>query len=256
VSKQPKPKDSTPDSPDLSVVSPKTSLRQAIVIILVTVALFLGLLEGGLALFGVQPVLQEDDPFVGFALNTPLFIPSQGVMTTAPNKKDFFNQQSFSREKPPNTFRIFCLGGSTTYGRPYDDKTSFPGWLRELLPVADRSKNWEVINAGGISYASYRVAHLMEELINYQPDLFIVYTGHNEFLEERTYRQIKEIPSMVRSTVSLMARTRIWSAMKSALQGVASLHNLPRKSVPGLPERWTPYLRNLQDWIFIPVTTL
>jgi tetratricopeptide (TPR) repeat protein len=220
VSKLPKPKDSTPDSPDKCVVSTKTSLRQAIVIILATVVLFFGLLEGGLALFGVQPVPQEDDPFVGFALNTPLFIPSQGVMTTAPNKKDFFNQQSFSREKPPNTFRIFCLGGSTTYGRPYDDKTSFPGWLRELLPVADRSKNWEVINAGGISYASYRVAHLMEELINYQPDLFIVYTGHNEFLEERTYRQIKEIPSMVRSTVSLMARTRIWSAMKSALQGV------------------------------------
>jgi tetratricopeptide (TPR) repeat protein len=220
VSKQPKPKDSTPDKPDTSVVSSRTSLAQAIVIILVTVGLFFGLLEGGLALFGVQPVLQEDDPFVGFALNVPLFIPSQGVMTTAPNKKDFFNQQHFSKEKPPNTYRIFCLGGSTTYGRPYNDKTSFPGWLRELLPVAERSKNWEVINAGGISYASYRVAQLMEELIDYQPDLFIIYTGHNEFLEERTYSQIKEIPSMVRSSVSLLAKTRTWSAMKSVLQGV------------------------------------
>jgi tetratricopeptide (TPR) repeat protein len=171
-------------------------------------------------LFGVQPVSQEDDPFVGFALNVPLFIPSQGVMTTAPNKKDFFNPQSFAKEKPPNTYRIFCLGGSTTYGRPYNDETSFPGWLRELLPVAEKSKKWEVINAGGISYASYRVAQLMEELIDYQPDLFIIYTGHNEFLEERTYSQIKELPSMVKSSVSLLAKTRTWSAMKSALQGV------------------------------------
>jgi len=220
MSNQPKPKDSTPDRPDPGVVSSKTSLLQAAMIILVTVVLFFGLLEGGLALFGVQPVSQEDDPFVGFALNVPLFIPSQGVMTTAPNKKDFFNQQSFSKEKPPNTYRIFCLGGSTTYGRPYGDKTSFPGWLRELLPVAERSKNWEVINAGGISYASYRVAQLMEELIDYQPDLFIIYTGHNEFLEERTYSQIKELPSVVRSSVSLLAKTRTWSAMKTALLGV------------------------------------
>lgn len=220
MSKRPKPKNSTPVSPDTCVVSTKTSLRQAIVMSLAAVVLFFGLLEGGLALFGVQPVPQEGDPFVGFALNVPLFIPSQGVMTTAPNKKDFFNQQSFAKEKPPNTYRIFCLGGSTTYGRPYDDNTSFPGWLRELLPVAERSKKWEVINAGGISYASYRVAQLMEELIDYQPDLFIIYTGHNEFLEERTYSQIKELPSMVKSSVSLLAKTRTWSAMKSALQGV------------------------------------
>ncbi len=126
MSKQPKPKDSTPDKPDTSVVSSRTSLAQAIVIILVTVGLFFGLLEGGLALFGVQPVLQEDDPFVGFALNVPLFIPSQGVMTTAPNKKDFFNQQSFAKEKPPNTYRIFCLGGSTTYGVPTMTRPRFP----------------------------------------------------------------------------------------------------------------------------------
>jgi len=153
------------------------------------ILIFLLLLEGGLALFGVKPALQTEDPFVGFASNVPLFVPSSGpkgkqILTTAPNKLNFFNPQSFTRDKSPGTYRIFCLGGSTTYGRPYNDTTSFVGWLRELLPVAESNKNWEVINAGGISYASYRVAHLMEELVNYQPDLFVIYTGHNEFLEE------------------------------------------------------------------------
>jgi tetratricopeptide (TPR) repeat protein len=139
-------------------------------------------------------------------------------MVTAPNKENNFNPQSFPRVKGQDSYRVFCLGGSTTYGRPYDDTTSFAGWLRELLPTADRSKSWEVVNAGGISYASYRVAHLMEELVKYQPDLFIIYTGQNEFLEERTYRKIKDIPPLVRSTVSLLAKTRTWSAMNSALQ--------------------------------------
>ena len=200
-------------------------LWQAIILPVAAIVIFFLLLEGGLALFGVKPALQTEDPFVGFASNVPLFVPETGpagkqVLTTAPNKLAFFNRQSFAPAKTPGTFRIFCLGGSTTYGRPYNDTTSFAGWLRELLPAADRNKEWEVINAGGISYASYRVAHLMEELVHYQPDLFIIYTGHNEFLEERTYRQIRDIPPLVRSTVSLLARTRTWSAVSSALQGL------------------------------------
>ncbi len=152
------------------------------------------------------------------------------MMVTAPNRREFFNQQEFTKLKSPGTYRIFTLGGSTTYGRPYDDTTSFAGWLREFLPLCDSGNNWEVINAGGISYASYRVAYLMEELIEYQPDLFIIYTGHNEFLEERTYGQIKEIPSVIRSTGAILAKTRTWSAMTAALQGLGLYPEAERKN--------------------------
>ena len=188
---------SGPEANSPKKASRRTPLWQALLLPVLAILIFFALLEGGLALFGVQPALQNEDPFVGFASNAPLFVSSPGangkqLLATAPNKKDFFNRQSFAQPKAPNTYRIFTLGGSTTYGRPYDDNTSFSGWLRELLPAVDQSKNWEVINAGGISYASYRVAKLMEELIRYQPDLFIIYTGHNEFLEERTYREIRE----------------------------------------------------------------
>jgi tetratricopeptide (TPR) repeat protein len=198
-------------------------LWQAIILPVASILIFFILLEGVLALFRFGPAFKTEDPFVGFSSNAPLFVPVAGsktdqLLVTAPNKKDFFNKQSFSREKGPDTYRIFCLGGSTTYGRPYDDTTSFAGWLRELLPTADRNKKWEVINAGGISYASYRVAYLMEELINYQPDLFIIYTGHNEFLEERTYRKLKDISPLLKTTTSLLAKTRTWSAMETALK--------------------------------------
>ena len=82
------------------------------------------------------------------------------------------------------------MGGSTTFGRPYDDATSFCGWLRELLPELEPAHEWEVVNAGGVSYASYRVSLLMEELVKYDPDIFVIYSGQNEFLEDRTYRDI------------------------------------------------------------------
>jgi tetratricopeptide (TPR) repeat protein len=189
---------------------------------LVSVGVFFGLLEGVLALVGVEPALRSEDPFVGFVANVPLFVEEtdpkgRKILTTPKNKLVFFNHQQFPRHKEPGTYRIFCVGGSTTYGRPYGDATSFAGWLRELLPVADPQRRWEVINAGGISYASYRVAHLMEELALYEPDLFVVYSGHNEFLEERTYGALRDVPAAIKATAALLARTRTWAAMSAVL---------------------------------------
>jgi len=185
---------------------------------LVAVTLFFGFLEGTLALIGVRPTLLDKDPFVGFVSNVPLFVPamnSEGrqILTTAANKRGNFNHQQFYKKKPAGTYRIFCLGGSTTYGRPFNDTTSFAGWLREMLPKADPRRRWEVINAGGISYASYRVARLMNELALYEPDLFIIYSGHNEFLEQRSYGALRDAPGVVKSTAALLARTRTWTAM-------------------------------------------
>jgi len=179
----------------------------------------------------VQPVLATRDPYVGFESTVPLFAEriddGQPTMVTAKNKLAYFNRQQFPKRKPPGTYRIFCMGGSTTYGRPYDDMTSFPGWLRELLPLADPSRNWEVTNAGGVSYASYRVAALMEELAQHQPDLFIIYSGHNEFLEERTYRELQQTPAALRRVTTIVGQTRTYSLLSSWLQPEDRTFKLP-----------------------------
>ncbi len=182
-------------------------------------ALFFLVLELVLAASGVRPILYDEDPYVGFSSRIPLFVEQnrpdgQTSLVTAKNKLEWFQPQEFLKDKPAETFRVFCVGGSTTYGRPYNDTTSFCGWLRELLPAADDSRTWQVINAGGISYASYRVAMVMEELIRYEPDLFIVYSGHNEFLERRTYASVLETPSAVHGLGALLSRTRTYSAVK------------------------------------------
>ena len=187
---------------------------KAIYGLLVTV-LFFVLLECLLTLAGIQPTLVDQDPFVGFESSIPLYVQrthdGQPWMQTANNKLSYFNAQRFPKNKADNTTRVFCLGGSTTFGRPYDDRTSFVGWLRELLPHADADRNWEVINAGGISYASYRVAAVMDELAECSPDLFIIYTGHNEFLEERTYRNLKNSSPLLRRLHSPLFQTRTYS---------------------------------------------
>ncbi|MGW8181194.1 MAG: SGNH/GDSL hydrolase family protein, partial [bacterium] len=210
-------------------VQPGLPVWKKLIFAFVATALFFVALESILFLAGVESISYRTDPYVGFSSYSPLFVDSAQTSTrrlteaatfsTADNKLAWFNRQSFSRTKPPKTYRIFCMGGSTTYGRPYDDLTSFAGWLRELLPVADGSRRWDVINAGGISYASYRVARLMEELIEYGPDLFVVYCGHNEFLERRTYESIIDTPQSVRDFESILSITRSYSLFKRLIEG-------------------------------------
>ena len=178
-----------------------------------------------LALAGVRPLLLTEDPLVGFADNVPQFIRATRkdgakMYITPENKLPLFNFQEFPQQKSNNAYRIFCVGGSTTYGRPYRDALSFCGWLRAYLQAADPSREWEVINAGGISYASYRVARVMNELENYQPDLFIVYSGQNEFLEHRSYGALQELPVWAINLDATLSGTRIYTAMKLAIDSI------------------------------------
>ncbi len=85
-----------------------------------------------------------------------------------------------------------------------------------MLPKADPSRQWQVINCGGISYASYRIAILMEELARYEPDLFVIYNGENEFLEHRTYHALINTPRAVRGMGAVLSRTRVYTALSAA----------------------------------------
>lgn len=200
------------------------------------------LLEGGAALLGYEAT-RSGDPFVGFASRARLFeATAEGLLETAPARRLWVQHTRFTPDKPHGQFRIFTIGGSTTYGRPYEgDVVSFPGWLRALLPTVDPSRHWEIINAGGISYASYRAALVMEELVDYQPDLFIVYTGHNEFLERRTYSRLLSAPPLVLELASRLRHTRSWALLASWLApGAASSQPLSEEPAPILDESVGP----------------
>ena len=205
----------------------KVSVRKKLLFSVVTIVVMFAAVEMMLTLAGVRPVLYDEDPYVGFSSNIPLFVEQTGpdgkpVMVTAKNKLPLFNLQRFVRNKPAGTYRILCVGGSTTFGRPYDDMTSFCGWLRAMLPEADPARKWELINAGGVSYASYRVAALMAELVRYEPDMFIIYSGHNEFLERRTYGRIINTPAAVRGLGAVMSRTRTYALVQRTIKVAAA----------------------------------
>jgi len=197
-------------------------------LIAVSVAL-IALLELVVRLFpGLIPTQSTQDPFLGFSSINPTFVPylddsGNSRLKTAELKTKWFNLQDFSREKAPNTFRIFTLGGSTTYGHPYTHLTSFSGWLEKLLNLSgETGKDFEVINAGGISYASYRVAVVLDEVLQYQPDLIVVYTGHNEFLESRTYPDFSDRPAALYKLQASLRKLGIYRLLLSWREWVSS----------------------------------
>lgn len=142
------------------------------------------------------PAVEPADSHVSFGGLESLFIldPAGARFKTNEERLLAFRPQSFAAAKGPNTFRVFCLGGSTVQGRPYSVETSFTTWLALCLRAAQPETDYEVVNCGGISYASYRLVPILRELLDYQPDLFIICSGHNEFLEDRTYDQLKHTP--------------------------------------------------------------
>ncbi len=202
---------------------PRLSLSKKVVYSVIPTLAMFGVLEIGLAILGVQPLIDTRDPYVGFANTVSLMeettsVDGQPLLVTRPSKLVWFNEQRFLKSKPPKTYRVFCLGGSTTYGRPYSDLTSYCGWLREYLPLVDDGRQWEVINAGGVSYASYRVAMVMQELAKYEPDLFVVYSAHNEFLEKRTYASLSAQPSAWLGLQGWLSKARFFALSTRAIE--------------------------------------
>ncbi|MBI1374808.1 MAG: hypothetical protein GC159_18970 [Phycisphaera sp.] len=188
-------------------------------------ALLLGLLpfvvlEVTLTAMGVgdaPPV--DEDPYVSFAELRPLFYLEQdkGVYRTSAWRTPAFAADRFDAVKPAGEFRVFCLGGSTVQGRPFSIDTSFTTWLELALNAGDASRRARVINCGGISYASYRLVPILREVLDYQPDLIIVYTGHNEFLEDRTYANIKALPDVALETTGRATQLRTIRLLRSWL---------------------------------------
>ncbi len=95
----------------------------------------------------------------------------------------------FPVQKEPNALRIFCLGGSASAGWPHPQTEIYSAYLQRALQRAYPGRTVEVINVSAHAYASYRVRLIFENVIHFDPDLIVMYSGNNEFIEKRTYIQ-------------------------------------------------------------------
>lgn len=198
-----------------SRASARTSALKNLALGLAVLVSFFSVLEVALWAAGVEPLLSQRDPFEGFSRRVRVFEPdpSRAVYRTPPRAvRHSFNYQEFSARKPPNGFRVFTLGGSSAYGFPWGARVAFTRILGEALQADFPDRKVEAINAAGMSYGSHRLRILAHEVLDYEPDVLIVFEGHNEFVEQRFYREVLERPRRLDALRGALYRWRVYSA--------------------------------------------
>ena len=102
-----------------------------------------------------------------------------GRMVVAPEFSDNARDPRFDARKAKGVYRIVCLGGSTTAGWPFHT-ASYPKLLSLMLKDVLPGREVEVINAGVEGSDSASDVRLVEQVLDFAPDLLLVYEGRNE----------------------------------------------------------------------------
>ncbi len=164
----------------------------------------------------------REDPFSGFrgayrVFSRKTLEDGGDYWVLNPNKRRYFRTRPFPAEKRPGVYRIFCFGGSSTWGQHVAYELAYPALLERGLSYAYPARRFEVVNAGAVAYGSHRVRLVLEEACLYEPDLFIVYSGHNEYLEPGFYREILERSRPVVELQGRLNRLRLYVLLRSWL---------------------------------------
>ncbi|MGE5498024.1 MAG: hypothetical protein ACM3Q2_08145 [Syntrophothermus sp.] len=93
----------------------------------------------------------------------------------------YYNCTEFSFKKKPGIIRVFLTGEASLSGWPYGHEQSVGRKLEQILAEYAPSVSFEVITISIAGFNSSLATEIIPQLFKYQPDIIILYTGHNEF---------------------------------------------------------------------------
>lgn len=89
--------------------------------------------------------------------------------------------QDFETKKAPGTFRVVCMGASSTFGFTDRDEGTYPRLLQKLFDQDGLSPKVEVINAAIPKMRAKNIRAMYEnEIVDYDPDLVTYYEAFND----------------------------------------------------------------------------
>ena len=166
--------------------------------LLVTIGLFI-IVEAGLRVFWMVKWPQE-----------PLLSdPNRGWVFTKGNHGHFeinsmgYRDKEIEKNKPKNTYRIICLGDSTTLGFGTETANGdYPAQLRNLVyknyNTPGKKIKYELINAGISANNSEHILYrLKNEIVQMNPDLIIFWFTWNDVSEYNPGFPVKDKNNIV-----------------------------------------------------------
>lgn len=98
-----------------------------------------------------------------------------------PQRPGYADQSTLVMPKPAGTVRIFLIGESAAKGYPQPRNLSMGAFLEQMLNSVWTGRHVEVISLGTTAVASFPLVYQVRDALRFAPDLFIFYTGNNEF---------------------------------------------------------------------------
>lgn len=124
----------------------------------------------------------KDNGAVKWKTNPLLLIPDQHMKTININSDGFRGNELLT---DPD-YRIFLVGGSTTFGvGATSDQSTIPYFLQEKLVERFPDSNIEVINAGIPNAYSFTESVLIKnKLLSFAPNMLVIYDGWNDLAHD------------------------------------------------------------------------
>lgn len=140
----------------------------------------------------------------------------------------------FRKYKLSNTYRVICIGSSSMLGTPYQLTTNIPSIVRKQLRHLYPEKEIEVINLGAAAINSNVMLDLSKKAVGFDPDLILIYMGHNEFYGPEGIGAsliLKHFPSTIPLKYSLqdLWLVKIFETMLSPEKKPSAEHNLMKQ---------------------------
>jgi lysophospholipase L1-like esterase len=130
-----------------------------------------------------EQLIVQPHPYLGYA-NKPGYAreKTEKNPTSARHNSFGFRGPETTWNKPDGVWRVFCMGGSSTYGLgPTSDETNWTARLEAHLNAANPPKRVEVINGGCQGWSTHEsLINLSIRGVNLQPDLVLVYQTFND----------------------------------------------------------------------------
>ena len=167
-------------------------------------------------------------------------LPGKIVLNTEFAYKYFFttkgipssNFDPFDAVKKPGTFRVFVLGESSAAGFPFDPTGSYSRYVRDRLQLVYPEQNIEVVNVSMAAINSIVIKDMLPEVLEQQPDLILLYVGHNEYygvLGAASQTWFAGNTTMI-SWMLYLNHFKIVELLRNAMNGISSLFKSDKQS--------------------------
>jgi tetratricopeptide (TPR) repeat protein len=142
------------------------------------------------------------------------------------------NHNYFDEFKKERSYRVFVMGESSAAGFPYSPNGAFSRYLHKRLELLYPERKIEVVNIAMSAINSYAIRDMLPGVLDKQPDLIIIYTGHNEYYGALGVGSVETLGDtrLLVNTVIWLNRFKTFEFLRNVVKSVSGWFSSPVKS--------------------------